>query len=74
MRCPADGTSLVLMDRAGVDIEYCPDCRGVWLDRDELDKIIDSSEPVHKRTAFQSAYGSNIRSNKGSFISSLFDF
>ena len=41
MQCPIDGTQLVITDRSGVEIDYCPQCRGVWLDRGELDKIID---------------------------------
>ena len=41
MRCPVDGENLVMSDRNGVEIDYCPKCRGVWLDRGELDKIID---------------------------------
>ncbi len=45
MQCPADGTELKMMDRQGVEIDYCPKCRGVWLDRGELDKIIDRSAP-----------------------------
>ena len=41
MLCPVDSTPLVMADRSGVEIDYCPKCRGVWLDRGELDKIID---------------------------------
>ncbi|MCX7300397.1 MAG: zf-TFIIB domain-containing protein [Rhodobacterales bacterium] len=41
MQCPVDGTMLVMADRSGVEIDYCPKCRGVWLDRGELDKIIE---------------------------------
>jgi Zn-finger nucleic acid-binding protein len=40
MQCPIDQTQLVITDRQGVEIDYCPTCRGVWLDRGELDKII----------------------------------
>ncbi|QDW62795.1 zf-TFIIB domain-containing protein [Oerskovia sp. KBS0722] len=43
MLCPLDQTVLVMSDRKGVEIDYCPTCRGVWLDRGELDKIIDRS-------------------------------
>ncbi len=43
MQCPIDGTELVMSDRQGIEIDYCPKCRGVWLDRGELDKIIDRS-------------------------------
>lgn len=41
MRCPVDNETLVMTDRNGVEIDYCPKCRGVWLDRGELDKIIE---------------------------------
>ncbi|TNM36614.1 hypothetical protein FHP29_21050 [Nocardioides albidus] len=43
MRCPVDETTLVMSERSGIEIDYCPQCRGVWLDRGELDKIIDRS-------------------------------
>jgi Zn-finger nucleic acid-binding protein len=41
MQCPIDGTELNLTYREGVEIDYCPKCRGIWLDRGELDKIIE---------------------------------
>ena len=41
MACPVDGTTLVMSERSGIEIDYCPTCRGVWLDRGELDKIIE---------------------------------
>ncbi len=42
MKCPTcPDTSLVMSDRQGIEIDYCPECRGVWLDRGELDKIIE---------------------------------
>src|SRR5690606_15162352 len=43
MQCPIDQTELVMTERQGVEIDYCPKCRGVWLDRGELDKIIERS-------------------------------
>ena len=46
MKCPVCKTNDLLMsDRQGVEIDYCPDCRGVWLDRGELDKIIERMIP-----------------------------
>ena len=45
MKCPSCNVSLVMADRSGIEIDYCPDCRGVWLDRGELDKIIERSTP-----------------------------
>lgn len=41
MKCPVDDETLVMADRNGIEIDYCPKCRGVWLDRGELDKIIE---------------------------------
>ena len=44
MRCPiCVETSLMMSDRQGIEVDYCPQCRGVWLDRGELDKIIERS-------------------------------
>jgi uncharacterized protein len=43
MNCPTDGTQLAIADRQGIEIDYCPSCRGVWLDRGELDKLIERS-------------------------------
>jgi Zn-finger nucleic acid-binding protein len=43
MKCPNCNETLVMADRQGVEIDYCPKCRGVWLDRGELDKIIERS-------------------------------
>lgn len=43
MKCPTDGATLQMSERAGIEIDYCPECRGVWLDRGELDKIIAKS-------------------------------
>lgn len=43
MLCPLDRTPLVMSERQGIEIDYCPTCRGVWLDRGELDKILERS-------------------------------
>lgn len=46
MKCPTCPDSvLVMADRSGIEIDYCPTCRGVWLDRGELDKIIERTAP-----------------------------
>jgi Zn-finger nucleic acid-binding protein len=44
VNCPIDGTVLQLAERHGIEIDYCPVCRGVWLDRGELDKIIERAD------------------------------
>jgi Zn-finger nucleic acid-binding protein len=56
MVCPMDRTPLTMAERQGIEIDYCPTCRGVWLDRGELDKIIERSAgelaaPVHAAPA-----------------------
>lgn len=43
MACPVCKTGLALAERQGIEIDYCPSCRGVWLDRNELDKIVERS-------------------------------
>jgi len=43
MLCPTDRTPLTMSDRQGIEIDYCPTCRGIWLDRGELDKILERS-------------------------------
>ncbi len=43
MNCPIDGTELRITDRQGIEIDYCPQCRGIWLDRGELDKVLERS-------------------------------
>ncbi|WP_332663536.1 TFIIB-type zinc ribbon-containing protein [Aeromicrobium sp.] len=46
MKCPTDNATLVMSERSGIEIDYCPECRGVWLDRGELDKILDRATAV----------------------------
>jgi uncharacterized protein len=46
MSCPVCRVPLSMSDRQGIEIDYCPQCRGVWLDRGELDKIIERSGPA----------------------------
>ena len=43
MKCPNCNETLVMADRQGIEIDYCPKCRGVWLDKGELDKIVERS-------------------------------
>lgn len=88
MKCPVDGTTLVMTDRAGVEIDYCPSCRGVWLDRGELDKIIDRSQtasappPQSAMPRFEERppQGKDYKGKyykkkkRGGFLEDLFDF
>ena len=85
MKCPIDGTQLMMTDRSGVEIDYCPQCRGVWLDRGELDKIIERSaaQPTPQsgfddRRSYYERRGyedkSYKRKKRSSFLDDLFDF
>ena len=81
MQCPIDGTELVIAERTGVEIDYCPKCRGVWLDRGELDKIIDRSAvadaPSHDQrdsAGYRDDRGGKPRKKRGGFLEELFDF
>ncbi len=60
MKCPICVTvDLNLAERQGVEIDYCPECRGVWLDRGELDKILErshSAQPVQPPRQEQRSY------------------
>jgi hypothetical protein len=52
MKCPVcEITDLVMTERQGVEIDYCPKCRGVWLDRGELDKIVERMSVEERRSA-----------------------
>ena len=46
MQCPVCDVTLVISSREGIEIDHCPQCRGVWLDRGELDKIIERAAPA----------------------------
>ena len=55
MKCPNDSATLVMSERSGVEIDYCPECRGIWLDRGELDKILDRAEREQSGSSQRSA-------------------
>lgn len=71
MKCPTcTDTALVMSDRQGVEIDYCPQCRGVWLDRGELDKLIERSATMAPATT--SAVSAATRSQPG-FVDSDYE-
>lgn len=89
MKCPNCQSTLLIADKKGVEIDYCPDCRGIWLDRGELEKIIErSAEHYSKRENYESdykRYGYNDygkehskehypHKKKKSFLDDFFDF
>ena len=82
MKCPIDNNNLVMSDRNGVEIDYCPECRGVWLDRGELDKIIDRASqhapqqpPVSAQNSAlrYDSHGSYPKRKRENLLSELFD-
>ncbi len=83
MECPIDKSTLQMTERAGVEIDYCPKCRGVWLDRGELDKIIEKSDSQpsvtpptrdsdsHHDTNNYDAHGKSNKPKKSSFLGDI---
>ncbi len=70
MACPVDGATLVMSERSGIEIDYCPTCRGVWLDRGELDKIIErnaASQSPQQQAPQQQAPGYQRQQQQPSF-------
>lgn len=47
MKCPICNLDLLMADRLGVEIDYCPQCRGIWLDKGKIDKIIERAQSVN---------------------------
>lgn len=64
-----------MTDRQGIEIDYCPKCRGVWLDRGELDKLIDRAAPAEATPAPSSPHQDPCRRRrKRGLLSDIFDF
>jgi Zn-finger nucleic acid-binding protein len=88
MQCPVCKTvNLTMAERSGIEIDYCPQCRGVWLDRGELDKIIERAAPatampaqhqpppVHQPGPAPDGSGGYYKKKKREgFLGELFDF
>jgi uncharacterized protein len=83
LNCPVDNTVLTISDRQGVEIDFCPQCRGVWLDRGELDKILERSSSFTRRDDDDDPRGRNRNRRDdddddeggiGGFFGRLFDF
>lgn len=88
MKCPhCIDVTLLMTERQGVEIDYCPQCRGVWLDRGELDKLIEHSaavasppQPAYPRPTHRRDYGDSDHHHSGyakrkhkSWLSEIFD-
>lgn len=85
MKCPLCAVDLAMSEKQGIEIDYCPKCRGVWLDRGELDKIIEKSVQAptpsfqEKRETDRGGHeqysqgGYHKKHGKKSFLEELFD-
>ena len=76
MKCPHCPTAtLVITERSGIEIDYCPQCRGVWLDRGELDKLLERAqneyEPAHGNASLARSPAGRRRGS--SWLKELFD-
>ncbi len=90
MNCPRCSTTLLMSDKHGVEIDYCPSCRGIWLDRGELEKIIerefsmtsqqsnknhfDDDDDDHYKHQQNNYNGEYRHKKKKGFLGELFDF
>lgn len=85
MKCPNCSETLVMAERQGVEIDYCPNCRGVWLDKGELDKILERSGEIQYGDKTQTdnydrrdndyyQKHPNQRRKKRGFLGDFFDF
>jgi uncharacterized protein len=80
VNCPVDDSTLLLAERQGVELDYCPECRGVWLDRGELDKLVrrdDDGEDEGRRLRVvddgREEPGKKKKKKKG-WLSEIFEF
>lgn len=67
MKCPHCGEPLLIADRQGIEIDYCRACRGIWIQRGELDKLLDRPEISRRPGPFTC-------SKPGGFLADLFNF
>ena len=77
MQCPVCPSSqLAMSDRQGIEIDYCPQCRGVWLDRGELDKLVERSVPTAPAASHQPQQAQPVyrKKKREGFLSDIFDF
>ena len=85
MKCPNCDATLLMSEKHGVEIDYCPNCRGIWLDKGEMEKIMeraadhyasrDNYEKDYKRYEYDNYNkGHKHPHKKKSFLSDFFDF
>lgn len=74
MKCPVcKDVTLLMSEKKGVEIDYCPECRGIWLDRGELEKIIAQEDQKENKEVTKSSEKSNKKEKKESFLMEVFE-
>ena len=74
MKCPVcKDVTLLMSEKKGVEIDYCPDCRGIWLDRGELEKIIGQEESRETKEVTKTKDKNNKKEKKESFLMEIFE-
>lgn len=74
MKCPVcKDATLLMSEKKGVEIDYCPECRGIWLDRGELEKIIAQEDQKENKEVTKSSEKSNKKEKKESFLMEVFE-
>lgn len=89
MKCPNCNETLLMTQRNNIEIDYCPTCRGVWLDKGELDKMLDfaaqyvapvapaqifNQPQTYHEPKYKTQFGQHKPYKKKSFLGDLFDF
>ncbi len=74
MKCPVcKDVTLLMSEKKGIEIDYCPECRGIWLDRGELEKLIATEEKIENRKEEKNIEIKQTPRKKESFISEIFE-
>ena len=74
MKCPVcKDVTLLMSEKKGVEIDYCPECRGIWLDRGELEKIIGQEESRETKEVTKTKEKNKKKEKKESFLMEIFE-
>ena len=74
MKCPVcKDVTLLMSEKKGIEIDYCPECRGIWLDRGELDKLLAAEEKIESTEQERKTKTKQTSHKKKSFLSEIFE-
>lgn len=74
MKCPVcKDVTLLMSEKKGIEIDYCPECRGIWLDRGELDKLLAAEEKIESTEQERETKTKQTSHKKESFLSEIFE-